>query len=166
MKRTTLLIAAMMLAIVPAQALAHPGHDHDHAPAKAASSEKSEKAGKKDAKAAVASGEKAADKAMKTASVTGEIVDTGCYIARGATGEKHASCAAKCIASGQPMGLLTEDGVLYLITLNHESPDAYNGLKEMAAKKVVVTGVKGERSGMKAIDAVAFKPVEAKQAAY
>jgi len=96
----------------------------------------------------------------KTANVTGEVIDTGCYMAHGATGEKHASCAAKCIAGGMPMGLLTDAGTLYLITMNHDNPDAYNKLKEMAAKKVVVTGVTHERSGMKAIDAIAFKPAE------
>lgn len=145
MKRTTLLLAALLAAALAVPVIAHDGHDHGDGKAKAASAEKS--------------GEKAA---AKTANVTGEIVDTGCYMAHGASGEKHASCAAKCIAGGMPMGLLTEAGALYLITMNHDNPDAYNKLKEMAAKKVVVTGVTHERAGMKAIDAVSFKMAEAK----
>jgi nitrogen regulatory protein PII-like uncharacterized protein len=61
-----------------------------------------------------------------------------------------------------PMGLLTESGTLYLITMNHDNADAYNQLKDMAAKKVVVTGVTSERSGMKSIDAMAVKMAEPK----
>lgn len=145
MKRITLLPAALLAAMLAVPAIAGDGHDHgDHSHAKAAD------AGKKEMKAEA-----------KTASVTGEIVDTGCFLAHGATGEKHASCATKCISNGMPMGLLTESGTLYLITMNHDNPDAYNGLKKMAAKKVVVTGVTHDRNGMKGIDAVAFKPADA-----
>lgn len=148
MKRTTLLLAALMAATFSLPALAGDGHDHgDQTKAKAASAEKSE-----------------AKAEAKTSNLTGEIIDTGCYMAHGAMGEKHASCAAKCISGGMPMGLLTEAGALYLITMNHDSPDAYNKLKEMAAKKVVLTGVTSERSGMKSIDAVSFKLAEAKPA--
>jgi hypothetical protein len=142
-----------MAATFSLPALAGDGHDHgDQTKAKAASAEKSE--AKAEAKAEA-----------KTSNLTGEIIDTGCYMAHGAVGEKHASCAAKCIAGGMPMGLLTEAGALYLITMNHDSPDAYNQLKEMAAKKVVLTGVTSERSGMKSIDAVSFKLAEPKPAA-
>ena len=40
----------------------------------------------------------------KPVTLKGEIVDTGCYIAHGAMGEKHKDCASKCIANGMPMG--------------------------------------------------------------
>jgi len=84
--------------------------------------------------------------------LTGELVDTGCYLGHAAKGEKHISCASKCLASGMPMGLLTADGTLYLITLNHENHDPYNKLKSMAGKNVKVTGTVMTRSGMKGID--------------
>ena len=84
--------------------------------------------------------------------LTGELVDTGCYLGHGARGEKHVSCASKCIANGMPMGLLTADGSLYLITLNHDNADPYNKLKDMAGKKVKVTGTVMTRNGMKGID--------------
>jgi len=84
--------------------------------------------------------------------LTGELVDTGCYLGHAAKGEKHISCASKCLASGMPMGLLTADGTLYLITLNHENHDPYNKLKGMAGKNVKVTGTVMTRSGMKGID--------------
>jgi hypothetical protein len=88
--------------------------------------------------------------AVKT--LTGELVDTGCYLQHAAHGEKHVSCASKCIANGMPMGLLTADGSLYLITLNHDNGDPYNKLKDMAGKRVKVTGTVMVRNGMKGID--------------
>jgi hypothetical protein len=90
--------------------------------------------------------------------ITGEVVDTGCYLGHAATGEKHISCAAKCIDQGMPMGLLTSNGRLYLLTLNHDNADPYNKLKEMAGRTVAVTGAVMDRGGMKGIDVEAFKP--------
>jgi type 1 fimbria pilin len=100
--------------------------------------------------------------APATATLKGEIVDTGCYLGHEARGEKHMSCATKCIANGMPMGLLTADGKLYLLTMNHDNPDAFNQAKNLAAKQVEATGFVLERAGMKALDLVAIKPVAAK----
>lgn len=49
--------------------------------------------------------EKAEKKAEKT-TIEGTLVDLKCYLEMGASGEKHASCAAKCAKSGLPMGVL------------------------------------------------------------
>lgn len=92
-----------------------------------------------------------------TKTLTGEVVDTGCYMAHGAKGEKHIGCATKCISGGMPMGLLTSNGTLYLLTLNHDNADPYNKLKDMAGKTVSVTGEVIERSGMKGIDVQGVK---------
>src|SRR5207342_3664544 len=88
-----------------------------------------------------------------TKTITGEVVDMGCYLGHGARGEKHISCATKCLAQGMPMGLLTRNGTLYLITLDHDNADPYNSLKNMACKNATVTGKLLTRSGMKAIAA-------------
>jgi hypothetical protein len=96
-----------------------------------------------------------------TQTISGEVVDTGCYLAHSARGEKHIGCATKCINQGMPMGLLTSDGRLYLLTLDHDNPDPYNKLKGMAGKNVAVTGMVMERAGMKGIDVTEFKPVAA-----
>jgi hypothetical protein len=89
--------------------------------------------------------------------LTGEVVDTGCYLGHEARGEKHKACATKCIASGMPMGLLTAQGELYLITMSHENADPYNQLKGMAAQTVEISGPVSSRAGMKAIQADAVK---------
>jgi hypothetical protein len=152
MKRLSILVVAVAIAALSMQAFAHA----EDAPAKAASTDnmKSDKTEMKSDKMEM--------KSDKTSTITGEVIDTGCYMSHGAKGADHASCATKCIAGGMPMGLLTDSGTLYLITMNHDNADAYNKLKDMAAKKVVVTGVTSERSGMKSIDAVAVKLADSK----
>jgi hypothetical protein len=47
--------------------------------------------------------------------VVGEIVDFSCYLEVGKHGEKHRDCAQKCFRNGQPIGLLAEDGSLYML---------------------------------------------------
>ncbi|GEM_PF-441634 len=42
-----------------------------------------------------------------------EVVDVACYIAKGAKGEGHQACAAKCISGGGELALL-HDGKLYI----------------------------------------------------
>jgi hypothetical protein len=99
--------------------------------------------------------------APKSQSVTGEIVDMGCYMAEGAKGEAHKSCASMCISNGMPMGLLTGDGKLYLLTLNHDKADPYNSAKKMAAEQVTVTGMMSERNGMKSLSVDDVKEMNA-----
>jgi hypothetical protein len=90
--------------------------------------------------------------------VTGEVVDTGCYLGHSSNGASHAECATMCINQGMPMGVLTQKGELYLVTMNHDNPDAFNKLKKMAGKNVAVTGHVFTRAGMTAIEIDTFKP--------
>lgn len=158
MKRFTSAVLAMMLIAFAVPAIAGDGHDHGEKMKAKATEAKA--AGMEKAAEAKSTEKDAITKAEGTMTLMGEIVDTGCYLGHGAMGEKHASCATKCIAGGMPMGLLTADGKLYLLTMNHDNPDAYNGLKKMAAKKVAVTGKTMERSGLKGLDVVSFKGAE------
>ncbi len=89
--------------------------------------------------------------------ITGELVDTGCYMAHSGHGEKHIPCATKCIAQGMPMGLLTSDGTLYLLTMDHDNADPYNDLKTMAGKTVSVTGTMVARGGLKGLEVSSSK---------
>jgi len=88
-----------------------------------------------------------------TKSVRGEVVDMGCYLGHAAKGADHVSCATKCLAQGMPMGILTSNGTLYLVTLDHDNADPYNDLKGMAGKQVTVSAERSRRSGMKDITA-------------
>jgi hypothetical protein len=81
--------------------------------------------------------------------ITGEVVDLMCYLDHGAKGDKHASCASKCISSGGPVGLLTADDQLYLVIGQHKPMN--DKLAEYAAKKVTLKGKVVEKNGMKMI---------------
>jgi hypothetical protein len=54
--------------------------------------------------------------------VTGEIVDFSCYLQVGKHGDKHRDCAQKCFRNGQPIGLLTENGDLYMLMEEEHDP--------------------------------------------
>ncbi len=54
--------------------------------------------------------------------VVGEIVDFSCYLEVGKHGEKHRDCAQKCFRNGQPIGLLTQDGTLYMLMEEEHDP--------------------------------------------
>ncbi len=99
----------------------------------------------------------AAPAAPKAVTLKGEIVDMGCYLGHEAKGEKHKSCATKCISGGMPMGLLTADNKLFLLTLDHDNADPYNQAKTFAGDMVEVTGTVMERGGMRALDVTGVK---------
>lgn len=101
------------------------------------------------------------DQKSEVATLKGEIVDLGCYTGHGAKGEDHASCAARCIAGGMPMGLLTSTNTLYVLTMSHDDADPYNNAKKMAASIVEITGPVHERNGTKTIEVVKIKELKA-----
>ena len=65
--------------------------------------------------------------------LVGELVDFSCYIQLGKHGEKHRACGAKCAQSGQPVGLLTKDGTLYMIRPEEHDPRRDGGVDIRAA---------------------------------
>ncbi len=89
--------------------------------------------------------------------LTGEIVDMDCYMSMGAHGADHKTCASKCIANGTPMGLLTKDGKVYVLTASHDNLDPYNKLKKMAAETVTITGEVYTRGGVQSLQVDAVK---------
>ena len=95
--------------------------------------------------------------APKPVTLKGELVDMGCYVSHEARGEKHKGCATKCVAGGMPMGVLTADNKLYILTLNHDNPDPYNKAKDLMAAMVEVTGTVSERGGARIIDVTDVK---------
>ncbi len=58
----------------------------------------------------------------KPVSVTGEIIDMSCYLQLGKHGEKHVACGKKCLAAGQPIGLLAKDGSIYMLMEEEHDP--------------------------------------------
>jgi hypothetical protein len=89
--------------------------------------------------------------------IRGEILDMACYIGHGATGEEHAPCAARCVKGGQPMGLLSADGKVYLLVANHQDATAFEKAKEFAGKQVEIEGTSMSRDGIAAVEVLSVK---------
>src|SRR5690348_8866602 len=70
----------------------------------------------------------------KQVTVSGEVLDLSCYMSSQAKGASHQKCASDCLKAGGPMGLLTSDGKVYVLTSNHDHMDAYNTAKQHAAE--------------------------------
>lgn len=88
--------------------------------------------------------------AQDAATVSGEVIDITCYLTKGGQGAEHAGCAKACLSAGKPMGLLSDDGTLFLLGAGEDGA-AYDALKELAGEMAEVTGAQSERSGMKMV---------------
>lgn len=90
------------------------------------------------------------------ATMVGEIIDYSCYLQIGKHGEKHRDCAQKCFKAGQPIGLLTKDGSIFLLMEEEHNPrrDALTYLREKAIEHagdvVEITGTSAQVDGQKA----------------
>ena len=90
---------------------------------------------------------RAAGETAREVTLTGEVVDVMCYVDHGARGDTHADCAARCIQSGGPIGLLQKDGTLYMLIGDHAPLDAETWSK-LAAKTVTVKGMPAQKAGV------------------
>jgi hypothetical protein len=87
----------------------------------------------------------------------GEIVDFSCYLQVGKHGEKHRACGQKCVMNGQPIGLLTSDGTLYMLMPEEHDPRRDGGVDlrpaaaEHMAHIVTVNGTEASHMGYRAI---------------
>ncbi|HHT9124201.1 MAG TPA: hypothetical protein ACFYD6_00105 [Candidatus Brocadiia bacterium] len=89
--------------------------------------------------------------------VVGEIVDMSCYLQLGKHGAKHKDCAQKCATHGEPIGLLTKNGDVYILIPEEHHPrrDVGTKLRETLIKYmasiVEVTGTSTLVEGIKTI---------------
>ena len=96
-----------------------------------------------------------------------EIVDYYCYIEKGLTGPAHKACGMACVAGDVCMGLLTTDGALYMISVNHlramaplsmgDAPDPFRTCRGWIAEKVDLSGYAMERKGQRIIEIMGVK---------
>ncbi len=95
----------------------------------------------------------------KPVTITGTVVDTGCYMSHDAIGEKHIECATACAKAGVPLAIVDGAGKIYVpIAADHKSPNAK--LMPFIEKKVKVTGTAMEKGGL---EGIVIKTVEAAQ---
>ena len=98
----------------------------------------------------------------KIVNIKGEIVDFSCYLQLGKHGGKHRDCGQKCLKAGMPIGLLTQEGTLYLLMEEEHNlrRDKQTNFRDTAIENmayvVEVAGTLSEVDGQRAIFVTGF----------
>ncbi len=88
--------------------------------------------------------------ATQKVTVTGEVIDSVCFIKMGASGEGQRECAQTCADNGIPLALLeaeTEQLIWLASSTSMQSPN--DDLRAHASHTVRITGEYAERGGVK-----------------
>lgn len=88
--------------------------------------------------------------------VTGELIDTWCYFSgvmggpEAVRGSAHHTCALWCSAGGIPVGMLAEDGTVYMVLKIEDDDQSASGGTQlsMAAHTVEADGLHYVRDGI------------------
>jgi hypothetical protein len=86
--------------------------------------------------------------AQEEITIQGEIVDLACYLSKGSRGPSHRVCAQKCAERGIPIGVLTDDGNLFLLLEDHSDEEPYEDAKKLAGDRAEVKGKKFSKPGI------------------
>ncbi len=89
--------------------------------------------------------------AQENVTVHGEIVDLACYMAKGSRGPTHKACAQMCASKGVPIGVLTEEGEVFLLLSDDDNSSPYEAAKKLAGERAEVTGKKLRKGGLAGI---------------
>lgn len=88
--------------------------------------------------------------------IKGEIIDTWCYYSGvmggpdAVVGTAHHTCALWCAAGGIPVGVLAEDGTVYMVLKWQGSGDVAGGtLLSVQSHEIEADGIVHERDGVK-----------------
>ncbi|MCH8951444.1 MAG: hypothetical protein IID49_04830 [Proteobacteria bacterium] len=88
--------------------------------------------------------------------ITGEMIDTWCYFSGvmggpdAVVGTAHHTCALWCAAGGIPVGLLADDGTVYMVIKWLGSADVADGktLLSVQSHRLTADGIAYERDGI------------------
>ena len=90
--------------------------------------------------------------APKRVTVTGEIIDSWCYLSEimYAQGSAHHQCAIWCARGGVPVGILGEDEKVYVVLMVQSDPAVLEsqGIMKVQTNKVTVEGNLYERDSV------------------
>lgn len=96
--------------------------------------------------------------------VTGEVIDSSCYIKMGAKGMDHKECAISCAKAGIPLALLEDKtDKVYMLASNKEFESAQvklQPLENFVAHKVRVKGKIYEKGGQKLLEISSVEKVK------
>jgi hypothetical protein len=87
--------------------------------------------------------------------VTGEVIDTWCYLSgvmggpEAVVGTAHHTCAVWCAAGGIPVGVLAEDGTVYTVVKWQGDPQVTGDtVLSVQSHEVVADGILHRRDGI------------------
>src|SRR5260370_3921006 len=83
--------------------------------------------------------------------VKGEVVDLGCYLEGGDHGADHKACAVSCAKAGNPIGLVTEKGDIYVMMGIKDHQPGKDVLIDKMAETVTVEGTLVKKGGTQVI---------------
>ena len=90
--------------------------------------------------------------AAERVTITGEVIDSWCYLTEimYPLGTAHHQCAIWCAAGGIPVGIVDDDGRVYIIlSIGNDSDNVANPtLLEIQSHRVTVEGETFERDGI------------------
>jgi hypothetical protein len=86
-----------------------------------------------------------------TVKVKGEVVDLWCYLEGGDHGPEHKDCAINCAKAGNPIGLLTEKGEIYVMMGLQDHQPGRDVLIDKMAQTVTVDGTLVKKGGVQVI---------------
>ena len=86
--------------------------------------------------------------------LTGEVVDLSCYLQLGKKGDAHKACGAKCVTAGEPAGLLTKEGKVYMLMAEQHHPrrdgqvSLAKEMSEQMGQTITVSGMLVKNGGI------------------
>ncbi|HEY4247275.1 MAG TPA: hypothetical protein VGM64_10485 [Lacunisphaera sp.] len=89
--------------------------------------------------------------------VKGEVVDLWCYLEGGDHGADHKECAVNCAKAGNPIGLLTDKGEIYIMMGSQDHQPGRDLLINKMAETVTVEGTLVKKGGIQVIYVSAVK---------
>ena len=99
------------------------------------------------------------DSKLHPVTITGRVIDTGCYMIHDGSGPEHENCARVCEKKGIPLAIVDDAGKVWLpLGADHKNPNTQ--LMPFIEKKVKVTATAVDRGGLSGI---AIKTIEAAQ---
>ena len=87
----------------------------------------------------------------ETVTVKGEVVDLWCYLEGGDHGAGHKECAVSCAKAGNPIGLVTEKGDIYVMMGIKDHQPGKDVLISKMAETVTVEGTLVKKGGTQVI---------------
>ena len=81
----------------------------------------------------------------------GEVIDLWCYLEGGDHGAEHKQCAVECAKAGNPIGLVTEKGDIYVMMGMKDHQPGKEVLIDKMAETVTVEGTLVKKGGVQVV---------------